>query len=230
MVLATEKLNKTQVFIFLGRAGCGKGTQAKLLVDKFNLAYIGSGEMLRSLSRQPGFTGQKTAAVMNSGDLVPTFLIFRLWVNFLEETKINQNQDFSGLVFDGSPRKLVEAQMLEEALRWYEWDKNLKVLLVDISREEAFSRLTKRRQCKNCGQLIPFVGYYKILEKCDKCGGELIERVDDAPEAINLRLDLFEQEVKPVIDYFDKKGLLVKINGEQPIENVHQEILSKIGK
>ncbi len=223
-------MNSPQVFIFLGRAGCGKGTQAKLLTDKFGLVYIGSGEMLRALGQKPGFTGQKTATVMTTGDLVPTFLIFRLWVNYLEEIKAVQSQDFSGLVFDGSPRKLIEAQMLEEALSWYEWDKNLKVLLVDISREEALNRLTKRRQCKKCGQLIPFVGHYKTLEKCDKCGGELVGRIDDTPEAINLRLDLFEQEVKPVIDYFEKKGLVVKINGEQSIDDVHREILSKIGK
>ncbi len=221
-------MTEPQVFILLGRAGCGKGTQAKLLVDKFGLIYIGSGEMLRNLGKQNNFTGQKAAQVMTKGELVPTFLIFRLWINHLEEIKLKKGNNFSGLVFDGSPRKLVEAQMMEEALAWYEWDKKLKVLLIDISRQEAFDRLTKRRQCKDCGQLIPFVGHYKFLEKCDRCGGQLIERNDDNPEAINLRLDLFEKEVVPVIEYFEKKGLLIKINGEQSIEDVHQEILNKI--
>jgi len=165
---------------------------------------------------------------MNRGILVPTFLVFQQWVNRLEEIKKKQSDNFSGLIFDGSPRKLNEAHLLDEALDWYEWDKNIKVLLIDISRQEAFNRLTKRRICKNCGQLIPYVGHYKDLEKCDKCSGELETRADDTPEAINERLDLFEQEVLPVINYYQEKGWLVKINGEQSIEDVFNEILEKI--
>jgi len=217
-----------QVFTFLGRAGCGKGTQAKLLKEKFGLIYIGSGELLRGRVAQNDFTGQKAQQSMKKGELVPTSLIFMLWINRLEEIKKNGESDLKGIIFDGSPRKLIEAHLLEEALGWYEWDKNFKALLIDISRQEAFNRLTKRRQCQKCGQLIPYVGHYKDLEKCDKCGGELIVRQDDTPEAINQRLDLFEQEVLPVVEFYEQKGLLVKINGEQPIEDVYKEILEKV--
>ena len=215
-----------KIYTLLGRAGCGKGTQAKLLVEKFGLFYIGSGELLRERGEQPDFTGKKTVAVLNSGNLVPTSLIFMLWVNRLEELK--KQNDFKGVVFDGCPRKLIEAHLLEEALGWYEWDKNFKVIFIDISREEAFNRLTKRRQCKHCGQIIPYTGKYKDLEKCDKCGGELIVRQDDKPKVINQRLDLFDEEVMPVIEYFEKKGLLIRVNGGQAIEEVQEEILSKI--
>ena len=219
---------EVKVYTFLGRAGCGKGTQAELLVDKFGLIYIGSGELLRQRTQQKDFTGKKTSQTMEKGELVPTSLIFQLWINRLEEIKKSENSNFKGIIFDGSPRKLIEAQLLEEALKWYEWDKNFRAILIDISREEAFNRLTKRRQCKGCGQLIPYLSHYKDLEKCDKCGGEIIVRQDDTPEAINTRLGLFEEEVVPVIEFYEKNGLLVKINGEQSIEDVQKEILEKI--
>jgi len=217
-----------KVYTLLGRAGCGKGTQAKLLVEKFGLIYIGSGELLRQRVKQNDFTGQKTDLTMKAGDLAPTCLIFMLWINRLEEIKKAADANFKGLIFDGSPRKLIEAQLLEESLAWYGWDRNFKALLIDISRLEAFDRLTKRRQCAKCGQLIPYVGVYKNLDVCDKCGGELVIRQDDTPEAINQRLDLFDQEVLPVIEFYEKKGLLIKINGEQSIEDVRKEILEKI--
>ena len=217
-----------KVFTLLGRAGCGKGTQAKLLVEKFGFTYIGSGDLLRARVKESDFTGQKTGQTMKAGDLAPTFLIFQLWLNRLEQIKKDRNNNFKGIIFDGSPRKLIEARLLEEALDWYEWDENFKVLLIDISREEAFDRLTKRRQCAKCGQLIPYIGDYKNLEKCDRCGGELAARTDDNPEAINERLDLFEKEVMPVVEYYERKGLLIKINGEQTIEKVQEEILEKI--
>jgi adenylate kinase len=221
-------MNSPQVFTLLGRAGCGKGTQAKLLTEKFGLTYIGSGEILRAISKEENFNGKKIKETISQGKLAPTFLIFQQWVNQLGKIKLADDKNFKGILFDGSPRKLIEAQMMEEAMVWYEWDKNFKAILVDISREEAFGRLTKRRQCKDCGQLIPYVGDYKNLEKCDKCGGELVVRQDDTPEAINLRLDLFDQEVMPVVEFFENNGYLIKINGEQPIEKVFEEILSKI--
>lgn len=217
-----------KIFIFLGRAGCGKGTQAELLVKEFGLIYIGSGELLRARTKTPDFTGQKTGTTMKQGDLVPTSLIFQLWINYLEKIKQQQDDNFKGMIFDGSPRKMIEAQLLDEALRWYEWDKKIKVLLIDISRREAFSRLTKRRMCKQCGQLIPHIDHYKDLQKCDKCGGELEVRADDTPEAINQRLDLYETEVVPVINFYKKRELLIEINGGQAIEEVHREVLEKI--
>jgi len=225
---SSKYMSNPQIFIFLGRAGSGKGTQAELLVKKLGLIYIGSGESLRARAQTADFTGQKTNAIMKTGELVPTSLIFMLWINRLEEIKKSQDDDFNGLIFDGSPRKMNEAQLLDEALKWYEWDKKMKVLLIDISRQEAFNRLTKRRICQGCGQLILFVGHYRDLEKCDKCGGELEVRADDTPEAINLRLDLYEQEVQLVVEFYEKKGLLISINGEQSIEDVHKEILMKI--
>jgi adenylate kinase len=217
---------KPIVISILGPAGSGKGTQAKLLVKKFGLEYFGSGDSLRTRQKVGDFTAEKLIKVMRRGELVPSFVISKLWIDRLE--KIKQKAKFNGSVFDGSPRKILEAKLFDDALHWYEWDKNVKVIFISISRKESFNRLTKRRQCKKCGRIIPWFGEFKKLKKCDKCGGKLITRADDKPEAIKKRLEEFKKEVIPVINYYKKQGRLIKINGEQSIENVFKDILRVI--
>lgn len=219
-------MEDSPIFVLLGRSGCGKGTQAKFLAEKFGYDIIGSGDLLRERAKANDSIGRKTREVMEKGDLVPSSFIFHLWTDKLEELK-KKSGNLKGIIFDGSPRKFMEALMLDETLDWYGW-KNLKVILIDISRQEAFNRLTKRRICKTCEKTFPFIGAFKTLEKCDKCGGELKTRMDDSPQAINERLDYFEEEVVPVINHYEKKGILIKINGEQEIETVFEEILEKI--
>ena len=101
----------------------------------------------------------------------------------------------------------------------------MKIILINISGKESFNRLTKRRQCQKCGQLIPWVGEFK---KCDKCSGELITRPDDKMEVIEKRLEEYKKETIPSINYYKKRGRLIKINGEQSIENVFKDILKAI--
>ncbi|MBD3207867.1 MAG: adenylate kinase, partial [Candidatus Nealsonbacteria bacterium] len=113
---------------------------------------------------------------------------------------------------------------------WYEWLEYTQVLLVDISKEEAIQRLTKRRMCSQCGRIIPFVGKFKEIDKCDKCGGDLITREDDDIEGVKERLGWFDTDVKPVIDYYQGKGKLTKINGEQSIEDVFEDVLKALKK
>ncbi|MBI3335347.1 MAG: nucleoside monophosphate kinase [Candidatus Portnoybacteria bacterium] len=192
------------VIILLGRSGSGKGTQAKRLVTELGFEYIGSGELLRSFYEGQSFSAKKTRKVMNKGGFVPTPLIFWLWMERLETIK--QEGRAKGIIFDGSPRKVLEAQLLYQALEWYEWEKNTHILLIDISRKEAFARLTKRRICISCGKLVPWVGEYKRIKTCDGCGGELKARTDDTPEAIKGRLNEFEKETLPEIEYYKKSG------------------------
>ncbi|MBU1102218.1 nucleoside monophosphate kinase [Patescibacteria group bacterium] len=216
-----------QIFILLGRSGCGKGTQAKLLQEKFGLNYISSGDFLRERIKTCDFTGKKMERMMKTGFFVPTPIIMNILLDILEGYK-KDKQNLKGIIFDGVPRKLIEAQVLDQALEWYEWDKNTRVLLIDISETEAFNRLTKRRICQNCGKLIPYIGHYKDITKCDDCGGELVMRPDDKEEAIKSRLNEFSDKTEPVVDYYEKQGRLIRINGEQSIEDVHREILEKI--
>jgi len=220
------KTKKQLMIILLGPPGSGKGTQAKLLVKKFKLECFGSGDALRQRQKIGDFTAKKLVKVMGKGELVPSFVISKLWIDELERLK--QRKKINGFISDGSPRKMLEANLFDEALNWYEWQKNAKVIFIKISKKESFNRLTKRRQCKKCGRLIPWLGEFKKLKKCDKCGGELINRADDKLEAIKKRLEEFKKEVIPVIKHYKKQGRLIEINGEQSIKDVFKEILSKL--
>ena len=149
----------------MGPPGSGKGTQAKLLAEKFRLKYVGCGDVLRARQKVGDFTGNKLIKVMGRGELAPSFVVSKTLGDELE--KLKKRSKINGLVLDGWTRIDIEAIMADEALTWYEWDKNVKVILLNISRRELYNRLTKRRQCKKCGRLIPWLGEFKKLKKCD---------------------------------------------------------------
>jgi adenylate kinase len=221
-----KKSKKPLILFVYGPPGSGKGTQSELLVKKFGLEYFGSGEALRQRQKRGDFTGKKIGKVMKRGEWMSESVICKLWLDKLE--KFKQKRKFKGLVYDGGTRKMLEAKLFDLALKWYEWDRNVKTIFIYVSEKEAFNRLTKRRQCKNCGRLIPWIGHFKELKKCDKCGGQLVVRPDDKPKAIRKRLQEFKKHTIPVINYHKKQGRLIKINGEQSIENVFKEILKKL--
>ncbi len=214
------------VIIFLGKPGSGKGTQAELFGEKMGLDYVGSGDLLRERKLKNDFTGKKTKRVVDTGGLIPTPVIFKLWLDKFEKLKNKKN--LKGFVMDGSPRKILEAYLIDEALGWYEWNKNVKVMLIDVSNKEVIWRLTKRRICKKCEEIIPYVGKFREIKKCPKCGGELIKRADDTVLGVKSRLGWFRTDVQPVINYYRKTGRLIKINGEQNIKDVFKEVLKKL--
>ncbi|HDL75106.1 MAG TPA: nucleoside monophosphate kinase [bacterium] len=210
----------------LGPPGCGKGTQAKMLINKFNLEYFGSGKSLRARQKVNDFTAKKLKIVMNKGELVPSFIISKLWIDKLEEVK--KKKKFRGLLLDGSPRKRLEVKLFNGAIEWYEWDKRFKAIFIDVSKKESISRLIKRKQCSKCGRIIPWLKGFKNFEKCDKCGGKLIIRKDDNIMAIEKRWQEFNKEVMFVINLYKKENKLIKINGEQSIENVFKDIVKRL--
>jgi len=163
---------------------------------------------------------------MGRGELAPSFVIVKILGDKLEELKESSKNE--GFVLDGWTRIIYEAVLADEALTWYEWKKNVKVLFLKISRKESYNRLTKRRQCKKCGRLIPWLGEFKKIKECDKCGGELITRPDDKIESIKMRLEEFKNQTIPALNYYKKQRRLIEINGEQSIEDVFKEILRKI--
>jgi len=218
-------MNK-QIVIFLGKSGSGKGTQAKLLQKKLGLDYIGSGDLLRARTKKKDFTGKKIAKILAKGKLIPMPAIFKLWLDKTEELK--NKKKLKGFIMDGNPRRIMEAYLIDQALDFYEWDKNVKILLIHISNKEAIWRLTKRRICKDCKKIIPFVGQFRKIKKCPKCGGKLIQRGDDTIKAVKNRLKWFKVEVQPIINYYRKTGRLIKINGEQSIEDVFKDILKVV--
>jgi len=214
-----------KIIIILGRSGCGKGTQAKLLIKEFGFEYLGSGDLLRKRAKKDDFSGSKIKKVLNQGKRMPTPIMFRMWAEEIEKIKDKVNK--KGLIIDGNPRSLREAELMNDAFKWYQWE-DIKVILLDISEQEAFDRLTKRRICKKCGRLIPWVGNFKIMEACDECGGELITRSDDQPEAIRARLEYYKKDVEPAIEYYKKQGKLIKIDGNQSIEDVYDDLKKAI--
>jgi len=212
-------------FALIGRSGCGKGTQADLLIKHFgNLLYISTGGLLRDLAKLETAAGKGIKKILNEGGLAPDFVIIGLWMRELCNN-LGENQ---GVILDGAPRRVIEAQAMDEFMDFLNRKDAFFPILIDISREEAYGRLTKRRICKECGKLIPWVGEFKKLEKCDACGGELFNRPDDNPEAINNRLDYYEDKVVEVINYYKDKNRLITVNGEQPIEDVFKDILKAI--
>ncbi len=217
--------NKPLNFVLIGRSGSGKGTQAKLLMEHFgNLVYIGSGDLFRDLAKANSDVGEKIRKILKEGGLPYDDLASMLWMHEISY-KVKSSE---GILADGFPRRLNEAKNLEQFLEFLGRKENTFNLLIDISKEEAFNRLTKRRTCKECGRLVPWVGEFKNLKVCDRCGGELIDRPDDKPEAINSRLDYFEDRVVEAIKYYEEQRRLVKINGEQSIEDVFKDILRAI--
>ena len=219
-------MKKPLIVILLGKSGSGKGTQADFLREKFGFDHICSGDLLRARRKKKDFIGKKIAQILSVGRLIPTPAILKLWLD--ETEKLKNKKNFKGLIMDGNPRKILEAYLIDEALEWYEWNKNVKIILIDISNKEAVWRLTKRRICKNCKEIIPFVGHFRKVKKCPECGGELIQRGDDTITAVKNRLNWFKTDVQPIVNYYRKTGRLIKVNGEQPIEDVFKDILKAI--
>ena len=215
-------MDKPLNFTLIGKSGCGKGTQAKLLMKEFgDFCYISTGDLFRDLAKADTDTSERVAKVIQRGDFPFDDLATTLWMHKLA---YNLRAD-QGIMLDGAPRRVSEAEPLDRFLEFLERKETTFNLLIDISRQEAFDRLTKRRICRNCGRLIPWVGEFKELKNCDKCGGELVTRHDDTPEAINNRLDFYDETMVKVVQYYEQQGRLIRINGEQPIDHVFRDIL-----
>ena len=209
----------------IGRSGSGKGTQAELLTRHFNnFFYISSGALFRELAQTSSDTGKRIAKVVNEGGLPFDTLATALWMRKIAF----EVQESQGVLTDGAPRRLNEAKDMDGFMDFLGRKKRTFYILIDISRHEALERLTKRRVCKKCKQVVPWVGEFKKLKKCDKCGGELVARPDDKPSAIKNRLDYFDTRVTETIRYLKRTGRLIKINGEQSIENVSRDILKAL--
>ncbi|MBI3638596.1 nucleoside monophosphate kinase [Candidatus Wolfebacteria bacterium] len=216
-------MNHPKIIIVIGPPGSGKGTQADLLIKKFKLRYLGSGSLLRARAKKRDFTGKKIDSYLSKGFRMSTPVIFKMWMDKFESFK--NDPKFKGFVFDGSPRTLSEAELLEEALKWYGWGRDMKFFFIDISEKEAINRLTKRRICSECKKIIPYLDGFKNLKKCDRCGGKLKKRADDTMAGIKERLHWFKLEVRPAIDFYKKKKGFYRIDGKQSIEETFKDIL-----
>lgn len=212
--------------IITGPQGSGKGTQAKLLAKRYNLEHIEAGKLLRDLAKRGSPAGQKINPYLLRGTLVPT----RILINGVLKPRLNKVSPEKGMVFDGIPRRLREAKALEEILA--SLGRKISYMFhLEISDKEAYERLGKRLTCKGCSRsFILGADVAGPEDQCPHCGAVLYQREDDTEAAIRKRLEIFKCDTIPVIEYFQKKNLVTRINGEQSIKKVHEDIVALIGK
>ena len=204
--------------VLFGIQGSGKGTQGAIIAEKYNLKVFETGAQLRALAKEDSPLGNKVKEIIEAGKLVPTEVVMEIIEDFTQKLEPGQNS-----LFDGIPRKEDQRIALDSLLE--KLGRSFKGVLIDISLDEAMRRLTTRRICEGCKKVFP--AFYEEAT-CDACGGNLITRADDNAESIKARLEAYEQETKPCIDFYESEGKIVRINGEQSIEGVSKEVLEKL--
>lgn len=207
--------------VFLGPPGAGKGTQAKILIEKYGIPQISTGDMLREHRAKGTELGKKAQEYMDKGQLVPDEIILGM-----VKERLAQPDCAKGFILDGFPRTVAQAEALDKILS--EMNKNLDFALALVVPDELLvERLTGRRTCKNCGMMF-HVKYKppKVEGKCDACGGELYQRPDDNEETVRNRLKVYHESTAPLIDYYKKKGILKEIDGSKSIEEITAQLIS----
>jgi adenylate kinase len=206
--------------ILLGPPGAGKGTQAKMLMDHFDIPQISTGDILRAAVKMGTPMGLKAKECMDAGELVPDEVV----VGIVNE-RLQQPDCTAGFILDGFPRTVPQADALGANL--VDLDKCLDaVVSLSVDVEALVIRLTGRRTCRDCGR-----GYHVSFDPpavagiCDACSGELIQRDDDQESTIRKRLDVYQEQTMPLIEYYRTAGLLKELDGMQAIDVVQRQIL-----
>ena len=211
--------------ILLGPPGAGKGTQAAKIVEKYGVPHISTGDIFRENIKKGTELGKKAQEYMNRGELVPDDLVIEI-----ATTRLLEDDCRNGFLLDGFPRTVYQAEKLDEFLA-ARGSKIDKVLDIAVEKEDLITRLTGRRVCKACGASFHVVNIPPKQEGvCDYCGGELIQRADDNLETVTNRIDVYEAQTMPLIDYYEKAGNLVHIDGSTGLENVFADIVSALGE
>ena len=211
--------------ILLGPPGAGKGTQAAKIVEKYGVPHISTGDIFRENIKKGTELGKKAQEYMNRGELVPDDLVIEI-----ATTRLLEDDCRNGFLLDGFPRTVYQAEKLDEFLAARD-SKIDKVLDIAVEKDELIARLTGRRVCTACGASFHVVNIPPKKEGvCDFCGGELIQRADDNLETVTNRIDVYEAQTMPLVEYYEKAGNLVHIDGSTGLENVFADIVSALGE
>jgi adenylate kinase len=209
--------------VLLGAPGAGKGTQAQLIVDKYHIPHISTGDMFREAIKNKTELGQLAEKFISHGDLVPD----EVTIGLVKE-RLSKEDCKDGYLLDGFPRTLVQAEALKKLSHEIGRDVNLVINIV-VPTNVLIERISGRRVCKKCGASYHVVSMKPLKEGiCDRCGGELIQRPDDNAEALKVRLDHYENDTKPLINYYDQLGLMKTTRGDMGLENNFKAIVSLI--
>lgn len=209
--------------VLLGPPGAGKGTQSKLLEDKFGIPTVSTGDILRRAVHSGTALGRRAKSYMDRGELVPDDLITEI-----VEDRLKADDCRTGFLLDGFPRTIEQSKALDRMLRKLGAALDATVALI-VPREELVRRLSGRRTCRECGTMY-HVAFNPPQEPsiCDRCGGRLYQRDDDREETICARLDVYERQTAPLVDYFRKRGSLREVDGLGAAEDVFDRILKQI--
>jgi adenylate kinase len=205
--------------VLLGAPGAGKGTQAAKMVDVFALPHISTGDIFRKAVADATPLGLEAKRYMDAGELVPD----EVTIGIVKE-RLAQPDCKDGFILDGFPRTVPQADALGEALASMGTGLDA-VILVDVPKEELVDRLTARRQCRGCGKIYNVRGEMPADPAvCDACGGEVYQRADDTVETVTNRLNVYEANTQPLIDYYAGKGLLRTVDGNRDVDDVFTDV------
>lgn len=209
--------------LLMGPPGAGKGTQAAMLVEKFSIPHISTGDMFRAAVKEETELGKQAKACMDAGQLVPDSVTIGIVKERLAKPDCKK-----GFILDGFPRTVEQADALDKILVELEIKLD-RVININVPAGDLIARAIGRRICRNCGATYHVV--YKPTEKegiCDKCSGETYQRDDDSETTMTKRLTVYSAQTKPLIEYYQDKGLYAEIDGRQPIDKVLADVVHNL--
>jgi adenylate kinase len=210
--------------VLMGLPGAGKGTQAERIVEKYDIPHISTGDMFRAAIKDSTELGLKAKSYMDKGELVPD----EVTIGIVRE-RLSKPDCQKGFLLDGFPRTVAQAHALENILADLE-RKIDYVINIDVDKDILIERLTGSRICKNCGATYHLVFNPPNEEgKCDRCDGELYQRADDNEETVHNRLEVNLKQTKPLLDFYEGKGYVRNINGQQDITKVFADVVELLG-
>lgn len=211
--------------LLVGPIASGKGTQAQKLIERFSLAHLEMGSLLRLISKEETDLGYKIKEYLDSGKLVTDDIVAKVVESYLQNIG-----RLDGILFDGFPRVLSQAKYFEDFLS----KKGLKidvVLFLTLPKEEILGRILNRRTCEKCGRIFNIVTNPPKMEgTCDDCSGKLISRSDETPRKTAVRIKWFENEVIPMVSFYKERGIIEEIDGNRPIEVIFEDIVGRLKK
>lgn len=207
--------------IILGRQGAGKGTQCVRLSRHYVVPHISTGDMLRAAVREGTELGRMAQEIMDAGGLVGDDIM----IGLVDERLLKPDADSRGYILDGFPRTVAQAEALDDVTA----EKPINVVIdLDVPREIVLDRLSSRRVCRDCGTNYTAQGDEPSPWICDVCGGDVQQRADDTPDAVNRRLDLYESQTAPLIEYYSSRGTLAVVNGVGHPDHVFKRLTDVI--
>jgi adenylate kinase len=209
--------------ILLGPPGAGKGTQAKMMVDKLGIPQISTGDILRAALKEGTELGKQAKTFMDKGALVPDEVV----IGIIEE-RLQKPDCKKGFILDGFPRTVPQAEALDKTLNKLR-QKLDYTLSIEVDAQELITRLSGRRTCSQCSEMYHIVfNKPKTDSKCDKCGGTLSQRDDDKEATIKQRLVVYQEKTEPLIQFYNKMGILKRIPGTGDIQNIFNNIMKAV--